>query len=65
MRGWPLLPDCFCHADHHYARFHSRTIVTKPDNRPDLSAIQVVPLKKPLIAGFLRITMGPRINAAA
>jgi hypothetical protein len=41
MREQPLPPDCFYgYVSNHYARLRRRTIVTKPDNRPDLSAIR-------------------------
>ena len=37
MRERPPPPDCsYGYVSNHYARLHHQTIVTKPDNRPDL-----------------------------
>jgi hypothetical protein len=43
MREQPLPPDCcYGYVSNHYARLRRRTIVTKPDNMPDLSASAAV-----------------------
>jgi hypothetical protein len=40
MREQPLPPDFYDYVSDHYARLRRDTIVTKPDNRPDLSMIR-------------------------